>query len=335
MNRLQLGEITVVSLKELLRSASRTFAIGIERLPGVLSEAAMVAYLLLRVSDYLEDNQEMDAEQKISLLDLWEEILTGKAGVELLTSQLAQADITNPDAVVAQHTADLLDRLTTFPPEVQSIIREHVVDSTRGMARWVARGPQVDDETDLDDYMFEVAGRVGYLVAHLYAWYSFTIRRKQAQLMPLAREFGLGLQMVNVIRGLREDYERGWMYVPTKFLAALNLSPQQFFQPEYRAEAMKVLDMLADKAERHLRHALTFVKALPPWQHGMRLACIFPLMFAMRTLTISRHNTQVLESEAKIPREEVKKIVMDATFWGWSNLWLDQYYRKLGVVSGK
>ncbi len=325
----------MVILRDLLRSASRTFAIGIERLPGVLGEAAMVAYLLLRVSDYLEDNQEMSTDRKVHLLGLWVEILNRKATVESLTCQLEEVDTANPDALVSQHAADLLTRLDAFPPEVQDIIRRHVVDSTQGMARWVERGPQVNDENDLDDYMFEVAGRVGYLVMQLYAWYSFTIRRKQAQLMPLAREFGLGLQTVNVIRGLREDYERGWMYIPRKFLSSLDLSPQQFFQPEYRAEALKVLDMLADKAERHLHYALNLVEALPPWQHGMRLACIFPLMFAIRTLAISRQNAQVLECEAKISREEVKQIVMDATFWGWSNLWLDQYYRKLNTAGGK
>ena len=38
---------------------------------------------------------------------------------------------------------------------------------------------------------------------------------------------------------------------------------------EYRAQAIQVLDMLADKAERHLRAALTCVKTLPPWQQGV------------------------------------------------------------------
>ncbi len=33
--------------------------------------------------------------------------------------------------------------------------------------------------------MFEVAGRVGYLVAHLYAWYSIIERRRRNELMPL------------------------------------------------------------------------------------------------------------------------------------------------------
>lgn len=320
------------TLRDLLRTASRTFALGIERLPGVLSDAVMVAYLLLRVSDYLEDNEEMPAEAKIELLNLWDKILAGEAEVVALTSQLGEADTTNPDAVVAQHAADVMARFYALPPEVQEPIISNVRESTQGMARWVARGPLLDNEADMDDYMFEVAGRVGYLLTQLFSWYSFTIRWQKDSLMPLAREFGLALQTVNVIRGLREDYERGWIFVPESFCAAVNISREQLFQPENRAQAMKVLDMLADKAERHLRVALTYLKSLPPWQHSIRLFCAFPLMFAVRTLAISRRNYQVLESEAKITREEVTQIVRDSTLWGWSNLWLDHYYRQLSIV---
>lgn len=322
----------MIPLRDLLRMASRTFAIGIEQLPGVLCDAGTVAYLLLRVSDYLEDNEDMPAQKKVGLLNLWAEVLNGNAKVEGLLSQIAGADRTNPDAVVAQHAEDILARLALLPDEVRAIITQHVINSTLGMARWVQRGPQVNDEADLDDYMFEVAGRVGYLLTHLFAWYSLSIRIRIKELLPLAREFGLALQTVNVIRGLRKDYERGWVYVPKKFLAAVNLTAHELFQPENRAEAIKVLDMLADKAERHLHAALACVKSLPPWQHRIRLACIFPLMFAIRTLAISRRNADVFSDEAKITREEVKRIVKDATLWGWSNIWLDRYYQELNIV---
>lgn len=325
----------MITLQQLLRTASRTFAIGIEQLPAVLCDAGTVAYLLLRVSDYLEDNEDMPAQQKVVLLNLWAEILNGKAKPIELTSQIQNADTSNPDAVVAQHAEDILARLASLPEEAREIITQHVVHSTLGMARWVERGPQVNDEADLDDYMFEVAGRVGYLLTHLFAWYSTAIRNKKDLLLPLAREFGLALQTVNVIRGLRKDYDRGWVYVPKKFLMAVNLTAQELFQPENRAEAIQVLDMLADKAERHLHSALTCVKSLPRWEHRIRLACIFPLMFAIRTLAISRRNAQVFESEAKITREEVKQIVMQATLWGWSNSWLDSYYQKLNVIVEK
>jgi farnesyl-diphosphate farnesyltransferase len=203
------------------------------------------------------------------------------------------------------------------------------------MARWTKQGPKVDNENDLDDYMFEVAGRVGYLVTQLFAWYSVNIRRKEKEIMPLAREFGLGLQTVNVIRGLREDFERGWIYVPKNFLTRIGISQEQLFDPEHRQQALEVLDMMTDKAERHLKQALQYVKSLPWWQHGIRLGCIFPLMFAIRTLAISRRNAMVFESEAKMTREDVKRIVLDATLWGWSNVWLDSYYQKLNVVTEK
>lgn len=323
----------MTTLRELLQAASRTFALGIERLPGVLGDAVMVAYLLLRVSDYLEDNEEMPADEKITRLNLWDQILAGEAEVNALTAMLGEADTSNPDALVAQHAEDVVARLRSLPPQVQTVIINNVRESTQGMARWVARGPNVSNEADMDDYMFEVAGRVGYLLTQLFATYSLTIRWRKESLMPLAREFGLALQTVNVIRGLREDYERGWIFVPVSFCEAVNISREQLFQPEHRAEAMKVLDMLADKAERHLHAALTYLKSLPPWQHSIRLFCIFPLMFAVRTLAISRRNYQVLETEAKITREEVKQIVRDSVMWGWNNFWLDNYYRQLSTVA--
>jgi farnesyl-diphosphate farnesyltransferase len=323
-----------MNLRDLLRITSRTFALGIERLPRTLCDATTIAYLLLRVSDYLEDNEEMNAEEKVKLLNLWVNILREDDQVEKLTSQLGNADTSNPDAIVAQHSKEILHHLHSLPYEVREIIVHHVINSTLGMARWTKQGPNVNDETDLDDYMFEVAGRVGYLMTQLFAWYSFAIRIKLKNIMPLAREFGLALQTVNVIRGIRDDYDRGWVYIPKKFLSEIDLSADQLFDPQYRQQALQVLGRMTEKAERHLRHALTYVKALPWWQHGIRLGCIFPLMFAIRTLAVSRNNAEVFGSETKITREEVKKIVVDSTLWGWSNIWLDSYYEKLSGTTG-
>ena len=165
--------------RDLLRITSRTFAIGIERLPRVLCDATTIAYLLLRVSDYLEDNEEMETDEKVALLNLWVNILREQESVEALTSQLTGANTENPDAIVAQHSKEILLHLSSLPYEVQEIIVHHVINSTQGMARWTKQGSNVDDEKDLDDYMFEVAGRVGYLVTQLFAWYSITIRNKE------------------------------------------------------------------------------------------------------------------------------------------------------------
>mgnify|MGYP000011747053 CR=1 FL=1 len=313
----------------LLRATSRTFALSIERLPGPVRESLCLAYLILRVSDFLEDNDYMPPERKVALLALWDRILAGAAPAEALVAALADREPEDADAQAARQAPAILAALHRLPPALQNHILVHCRNSTQGMARWVSRGPDIPQEGDMDDYMHEVAGRVGYLVTEVFAWYSGFVRSKLGVLMPLAREFGLALQTVNVIRGLRKDYERGWIYVPESFCAAVDLRRTDLFDPAYQLQALQVLDMLTDKAERHLRSALAYVKALPQWLHALRLACIWPLLFAVRTLAISRHNVSVLMGEVKMTREEVTAIVRDSTLFGWSNRWLDDYYRRL------
>lgn len=321
-----------MNVQELLRLSSRTFAIGIERLPQTLSNATTIAYLLLRVSDYLEDNEEMPIAQKVDLLNVWIKVLQKEATVDELVNQLSAVSLNHPDAVVAQHTKEIIDQLYTLPTVLQEIILHHVIHSTQGMARWAEKGPKVDNEAEMDDYMFEVAGRVGYLVTQLFSWHSNEIKRKEKDIMPLAREFGLGLQTVNIIRGLREDFDRGWVYVPTNFLTEVGISSAEMFDPSHQQKALHVLDLLTTKAERHLKNALQYIKHLPWWEYGIRIGCILPLLFAIRTLSISRRNAKVFESEAKITRAEVKKIILHSTLWGWSNYWLDRYYQKLNTM---
>jgi farnesyl-diphosphate farnesyltransferase len=322
---------------ELLRSASRTFALSIERLPGVVGEAMCLAYLLLRVSDFLEDNDYMPTERKVELLNLWDRVLGGEEPAETLVAQLSDHPPgDDPDARVAVHAVEVLEKVHALPLAVQNQMLVHVRNSTQGMARWVARGPgEITLETDMDDYMHEVAGRVGYLVTDIFAWYSSFIRARLNQLMPLAREFGLALQTVNVIRGLRKDYERGWIFVPESFCAAVNLRRTDLFKPEYQIQALQVVDLVADKAEGHLQKALAYVMALPPWLHTLRLACIWPLLFAVRTLALSRQNVNVLVGEVKMTRDEVKTIVRDTTLFGWSNRWLESYYQHLKIVPAR
>lgn len=316
----------------MLRLVSRTFALSIEQLPAMMRETTMLAYLAFRVSDFLEDNAEMPAERKIELLHLWVRVLDGEIDPAALTTRLADVDPHDPEAQVAQHAGQVLATIRRLPAEIQGLILNEARESALGMARWQARGPVVLDEHDLDDYMFEVAGRVGLMLTHIFAWRYAPLRALKDELLPLAREFGLALQTVNVIRGLRKDYERGWIYVPQSFCAEVGLRPPELFEPQNLDAAMRVVDKLADKAERHLRAGLAYVKRIPRRFHRVRLACMWPLFFAVRTLAISRGSRDVLAAEAKISRTEVRQIVRETQAMGWSNRWLDEYYERLSTL---
>jgi len=322
----------VATLHELLVRSSRTFAVGIDMLPAPLREEITVAYLLLRVSDYLEDNQELGDDEKIGLLKEWRRVLEGRGDRTALAGRLKEAREATPDARVARHAATVLGALDRLAPDGRDIVVNRVRESSAGMARWTEKGSVFRNEDDLDDYMHEVAGRVGYLLTELFALRLRRLRGDRARMMELGREFGLALQTVNVIRGLHEDRNRGWVYVPASFLPDHRIRPGELFEPANREAAMAVLDRLVRKADRHLAAARAYIRLIPRGNHRVRLFCLLPLLFAVRTLAISRANPMVLQRETKMTRREVEIITRRARVWGFSNGWIDWYCRRLATT---
>ncbi len=314
---------------QMLRGVSRTFALSIEQLPRDLREATANAYLLLRVSDCLEDHETMPAHRKSYLLRLWADVLAGKETAVRLTDSIADLDGSDPEVNVAQNAGMLLDWLRKLPAGLQEPILTRVRRSTLGMARWQDHGPFVEDEAALDDYMHEVAGRVGYLVTDLFAWHSARIRERREALMPLARQCGLALQTVNIIRGIPKDYQRGWVFVPQTFMQEVGLTRATLLDPAYLEQSLLATNKLVTKAVRHLDHGLAYIALFPRRFHGIRLSLMWPFFFAVATLEQSRGNANVLLSEAKIGRDQVKHIILQTKAFGWSNRWLASYYGRL------
>jgi len=315
---------------EMLRNVSRTFSLSIEQLPQELRETVTVAYLLFRISDCLEDHAELVAERKATLLRLWGDIVTGSRPAHDLITQISELDDNDPEVYVARRADIVMQYLNNIPEQPRKILASHVYETSQGMARWQEHGPFVNTEEEMDDYMHQVAGRVGYLLTDIFSWYSPAINKIRESLIPLGREFGLALQTVNIIRGLRKDYERGWVFVPATFFEKIGLSREEFFDKTNMDKALSVIKLLVDKAKRHLNNGLTFITLLPRKERRIRLFCIWPLLFAVKTLALSRNNPEVLTSETKITRHQVKNIVLVSSALFWSNSCLSRYYHYLG-----
>jgi len=250
-----------------------------------------------------------------------------------LFGAVAGATLT-PDALVARNVRRVHEGFRGMRDAARSVIGRHVRDSTLGMARWAERGPELEDESDLDDYMHEVAGRVGWLLTELFALDLPEVDRRKEEMMRLGREFGLALQTVNVIRGLHEDWERGWIYIPRSFLPHPDFTPEELFHGrERRVEVeLSILRHLVEKADRHLAAARRYIAGISRGRHGIRLFCLLPLLFAVRTLAVSRDNPAVFERETKMTRSEVERIVRHARLFGFSNRWVAWYCGRLERV---
>jgi len=314
---------------EMLRNVSRTFSLSIEKLPSVLRDTITIAYLLFRIADCIEDHSTIDSDRKTYLLRLWSDILTGDRPPHDLTVQLKDLDDKDPEVYVACHADSVIAYLDTIPGQLRDIVTAHASETAEGMARWQEKGPFVATEEEMDDYMHQVAGRVGHLLTEIFSWYSPVIQQKRTSLLHLGREFGLGLQTVNIIRGLRKDYERGWVFVPATFLEKNGLTREAFFNTTKEGKALSVINLLIEKAKRHLDNGLIYITLLPRNERRIRLACIWPLLFAVKTLALSRNNLDVVTSETKMTRPQVKNIVLVSSMLYWSNTALKNYYRHL------
>jgi farnesyl-diphosphate farnesyltransferase len=324
-------EVILSEIKEMVKSVSRTFALSIQTLPKNIRLPVGLSYLLFRVSDCIEDNPDLAFKQKDELLQIWGQVLMNKEEPGVFTTQIIDLDSKDPEVCIAQKADDLIGLLHTFQPELQELIVTHCVNSALGMAKWQRLGPSIQTEQDLDDYMFHVAGLVGYLMTDIFSFFLRSIQKQKSFMLPLARQVGLGLQTVNIIRGIREDYIRGWIFVPESYMNGEGISREQFFLSEFEDKALAVINRLIDKAEKHLKYGLDYISAFPFWLHRVRLSCIWPLFFAIKTLAVSRDNPEVIRSEVKISRNDVFDIMRSTTLLGWSDFWLQRYYNKLNI----
>jgi len=301
-------------LRELLLASSRTFALGIERLREPLRSEVRIAYLLLRISDYLEDSTSFEAAERADLLDIWDGALAQQRPVEELASRIhPENEEELPDARVAAEVTMVHQAISGLGREAGEIVVRYVRESTRGMARWARRGSDFANLDDLDDYMHEVAGRVGYLLTELFALRDPHIARAAPELMPLGRSFGLGLQTVNVIRGLHSDHHRGWLFVPRSFMETrtgpIEGSPSALFAPNEVELRKAVLTKLSHEALRHLDDALIYLTSIPRRHTDIRLFCALPILYAERTLALTlAEGDDVFFREIKMTRKDVRNI---------------------------
>ena len=113
------------------------------------------------------------------------------------------------------------------------------------------------------------------------------------------------------------------------FAVPKGLNRKRSSLPHHAEQALRVVARMVTKAEGHLADGLRYVLLLPRSLHRLRVAAMLPLMFAARTLAVTRDNPMVLHGAAKISRHDVSRIVSRTMAMGWSNRWVASYYRSL------
>lgn len=300
-----------------LEQVSRTFAQPIQFLPEAQKRALTVGYLLCRVADTIEDCVGVSDVQRDSLFSDFQNVLRGTLPPAALSDRFEGATASNAELDLMRNTNRVMNVFWSQSPSTQETTIRWVSEMADGMRLYCRRAEGRDFNAmismdDLGRYCYFVAGTVGHMITELFdeATGFVGLERKLRQ---NAESFGLGLQLVNIVKDVTDDAARGICYLPRELCRSEGIEPEDVLKPEFRAQAKRVAARVIDHAEAHLERALDYTLTIPPEHTQLRLFCLLPLWMALETLELARDNDAVFEPgrKVKISREDVARVIAD------------------------
>jgi len=325
--------------KDGLLKLSRTFAVPIGMLEDDLERVVTCGYLLCRIADTVEDRGDLTLEERDILYNKFLAVVEQGVPAEIFESAYrAIAGEDDEEGTLACGLGRVLVVLGATSPVSQEVCKRWVAEMTRGMAIYSRR--QAGDDgvialnsvADLERYCYFVAGTVGQMLTELFLQHVEKISAEQALAMrEHAEAFGAGLQLVNIIKDMSEDVERGWSFMPGILWNGQGMSPGEMIDPELRAEAHRAVAPVIDRAARYLDRALEYALAIPPGETAIRHFCLVPLWLAVATLREVRGNDDLFlpERKVKIGRDEVTRLVAECVELAADNQALRDAYKQL------
>jgi len=196
------------------------------------------------------------------------------------------------------------------------------------MSKWADR--PIVTFADQNEYCYYVAGLVGLMLTDLFHSYGHVSDRDMAQLKPLAVDFGLALQKVNILRDLREDLTEDRCYWPSEVMARHGVSPETILKAEHVDASLAVMEDMIDEHWSYLETALRYLTLLPMSAFRLRIFCAIPLFMAVATIRHCEGNSAVFlgPRPVKIPRRQARAILVRSLSLGTCNNYLQSWYRR-------
>lgn len=328
-----------------LPHVSRTFALCIRFLPDELEYSVLVAYLLCRIADTVEDSATLGESDQLRLLAWFRDALDDSGGPALGNTPFAAAfeAAQSHDERLARDSDAVLREFHRLPAAHRDAIRPWVREMCDGMAEFVSgplrRDPgdgavlrALPDVASLERYCYFVAGTVGHLLSALFRQhFDHPDAARDRRLESLAASFGLGLQLTNIAKDVAADRRRGVSFVPEDLCRAEGLDAVALTDPLHRASARRVVEKVAVMARRHLDDAIEYCTTLPRAEYGIRRFCLVSVFLAARTLALVPRDPRLLEPghTVKITRAEVTRTVLVTSAIAPANALVRSYYQSL------
>ena len=297
--------------KSVLKGVSRSFYLTIRLLPPKMREPIALGYLLARASDTIADTAAVPPDLREQCLDAFSPALKTAEEREVL-QQLIEAEFTayqenEKEMLLLQRLPDIFSWYDEVPSWQREAIDKVLMYICRGQMQdirhfSIERHPGLENAKALESYCFHVAGCVGEFWSEIgqQSMYRFS-RLEPEQLKELGGDFGIGLQLVNILRDLPEDYENGRCYLPVD-------------DPRDKEQILEAAREWRRKARNYIESGLTYSHSLRYWR--TRVATVLPALIAIETLNLlDQAGWSELQAGVKVSRKTVRACLWRALWW--------------------
>jgi farnesyl-diphosphate farnesyltransferase len=303
--------------RTILRSVSRSFYLSIRFLPPQLREPIALAYLLARTADTVADTTRIPGTVRMEALKMLSDGIQGKASPEAVINHVASF-VSLQENAAEQTLMDSLPDCLKWLEQTGGADR----DDIRAVLEKITHGQMLDlhrfdnpaqvralqTAADLDEYTYLVAGCVGEFWTRL----CFRHLRDFTSLIPdemltLGRRYGMGLQLINVLRDAGTDLQAGRCYFPEDELRAVGLSAAQILSQSDRFQP--IYQRWMEKAQNSLECGMQYSRAIR--KRRVRAATVLPALIGARTLALlHKAGASALHRNVKVPRGEVRTMIV-------------------------
>ncbi len=302
---------------QILPDVSRTFAISIGFLPGMLGRAVLTSYLLCRIADTIEDDGTTAPETRAQLLEEFLVALEEPAEADAFPARASGLKGDAGHLALVARTDLVLVLLRSLPRYTQERVIHWVREMALGMAKFVRNYPdgiRIQTLEEYREYCYYVAGTVGCLLTELWHEHTSAVgQREFERLWVRCQAFGEALQTVNILKDIAWDAQHeNSIYIPAHDLAAHGSSHDTLLSPQHIEHNHKAVAHFIDLARLDLDQALEYMLMIPRRALAVRAFCVLPLLFAYATLRDLSGSRAMLTvgGTVKISRREVKSLMI-------------------------
>lgn len=313
----------------ILPSVSRSFSLCIALLPKPINDRMMLSYLVFRVIDTIEDSTINIKTKKYlfeGFLKVLEQDSYNNSLIEKYRQELLKKLTYSYESILLENLDVVVRLYHKIPKNERLALLKQAKDMSNGMYKFQKRSIKTFE--DQDEYAYYVAGVVGYIFNDLF-YYNHIINKKQKEhLMEYAKQYGLGLQKVNIIRDIANDIPGKRYYWPERLLQKYKLNYQTICLQKNREKALAALNDMIIDAISYLNNGLYYTMSLPRTALKVRVFCLIPLFMAIESLIscVNNENVFIKGKNVKISRNIVNNIVKKSYLCGCSNMLLRRWY---------